>query len=398
MKFQIDKQLLATSRHLLYDDAKLYWIDSFKDNVYTFSTVEKQSYCLNTLFRLEHFNVPVIDERYKNVLKTLAPTGSFGYIPSQFLMPKHHIQDNIKKITLNIVDTLTKCLTNYYDEFWVPETAIFNRLATSFVDKQLVDALLDDINCGNKSVVRTFYTQSGKLPKVTYNRFGTRTGRLTVSNGPQILTLKKELRNILKTRFSNGTICYYDFNALEVRIALYEAGFECNDIDVYNSINKVLYDSRFDRDVIKGIVISKLYGRNDYITSSKLNIDKSHLNVLLTGISEYLKIDDLYSKSKNDYIKNGFIRNKFGRKIIIDDPLVHIIANSYVQSTGVDVSLLGFLQVSDIVESLGGLPIFLIHDAILFDAENYDSLPPIIWVSIPKFNQKFPLKLRKVNI
>lgn len=396
MQFVVDSNVTLT-QHLFVDGNCLHWVSDIPDDVYHFSgAIKLNSHrCLDTLFKLENVNVPIIDQRYQNVLQTLLPSSSLEAIPNKhFLHPEHH-KNRLKGIVSTIQGNLHKVEKKYYESTWVPSTQIFERLQAAYIDENRWSSLMND-ECGNRAVVKTFYPTHDIARKVEYDRFGTRTGRLTVSYGPNILTLKRDLRNILKSRYKYGSICYYDFNALEVRCILYENGVVCESDDVYNDINVKLFKGMLDRDVVKAIIISKMYG-SDVDLSQRLNIDTCSLRQIEAQIIDYMGLLRLYEKTKADFVKHGYIRNKFGRRIEITEPLDHVIANSYVQSSGVDVSLLGFSSLTngDVLPH-NSIPLFLLHDALLLDVEDITKLQKVVWMKIDGFEQQFPLKLREI--
>ena len=72
---------------------------------------------------------------------------------------------------------------------------------------------------------------------------------------------------------------------------------------------------------------------------------------------------------KAQFVATGKVINRYGRPVTIDEPLDHIFISYYGQSTGVDVTMLGFKQVIDTLAKKAPRvrPIFLLHDSILFD-------------------------------
>jgi hypothetical protein len=393
MQFVISSRLTGTLQHLFVDDNKLMWVDEMPQNVYQLSGEYKQFACLDTLCRLNNIAVDFLDERYKNVFSTLFPNKTIDYLPNKLLMPKQHYLDYLKNIVNQINSNQHLLDKKYYEQTWVPSTGIFDLLQPSMIDVEKWQKLINSDDCGNKPVVKSFISDNdGYCGQTIYDRFGTRTGRLTVESGPQILTLKRDLRNILKSRFKNGNIAYYDFRALEVRIVLYEAGKQCLHTDVYQFINDDLFENKADRDVIKKVVIAKLYGRSDELLGNDLGIKNTKLHVFVDKITQYFNFDKLYKRVKNQYQKDLFVYNKYGRKILTPEPLPHILFNSFVQSTGVDVTLLGFTDICKNILSPNDIPLFLLHDAILFDTQDVNKLPEIVWLKIPGFVQKFPVK------
>ena len=72
-----------------------------------------------------------------------------------------------------------------------------------------------------------------------------------------------------------------------------------------------------------------------------------------------------------------FINNFYGRRVKTET--THTLINHYVQSTAVDVAMLGFMNILDYVSELDKLddivPMFILHDALILDVnENSFSL------------------------
>lgn len=241
--------------------------------------------------------------------------------------------------------------------------------------------------------------EDGLTRPVRYDRFKTLTGRLTVESGPQILTLKREHRDILKSRHGdNGAIYALDFANLEARILLYEYGRSCNDVDLYGVIAKEL---GYDRKAIKGAVISELYGSSKWALGKHLGIEGKELNEFVKKVKDYFNTGELLERVKAQFVSTGKVINRYGRPVTIDEPLDHIFISYYGQSTGVDVTMLGFKQVVDTLKKKApkSCPVFLLHDAMFLDVHN-DDLPivqSIKHVKVKGYVQKFFLKLEKIS-
>ena len=76
-----------------------------------------------------------------------------------------------------------------------------------------------------------------------------------------------------------------------------------------------------------------------------------------------------------------------------------LLVNSYVQSTGADVSLLGFKKILDLTENKKIIPLFLIMDAMLVDVHDDDLmfLKAIRSVKIDRYDANFPINMKKVT-
>ncbi len=249
----------------------------------------------------------------------------------------------------------------------------------------------------NSRVVEGFRPgQGGYAAPVVYDRFGTRTGRLTVASGPNVLTLKKDYRDMIVSSYTGGKIAYIDFAALEARVLLYEAGGRCDDIDIYTYINNELFNGAASRRAIKGAVISELYGSSKSALGAALGIHGKELDDFVGKVKGLFKTSDLCKRVKDQFLKTAHITNKYGRRVHIEDPLDHIFVNSYAQSTGVDVSLLGFSEIAKMLAGKPGIrPLFVLHDALIMDVspENLDLVAGLKEVLVPGYTQSFPLKV-----
>ena len=93
------------------------------------------------------------------------------------------------------------------------------------------------------------------------------------------------------------------------------------------------------------------------IAEAKANVEQLHSQVVLAN-QEMERARALF--------KNGWITNMYGRRVQIDEPLDHILVNSYSQSTGADVAMLGFQDILQRFKKLPGVvPLYVLapsHD------------------------------------
>ncbi len=114
----------------------------------------------------------------------------------------------------------------YYIDTVSSHRELLDRLQRPLVDIPMVKYRVDRSRNGKSYDISRFMPtdNTGMAPKTDYSMSGSITGRLTVSRGPNILTLKKSYRKILKSRFKDGSIVQADISSLEPRIALAFAG------------------------------------------------------------------------------------------------------------------------------------------------------------------------------
>jgi hypothetical protein len=150
------------------------------------------------------------------------------------------------------------------------------------------------------------------------------------------------------------------------------------------------------RAVVKVAVLSELYGASRASLGHRLEMNNTDLDRFIAVIKEHFKTDVLKMRLKDELENSGMIHNRFGRPLFIDAKNSdYLLVNTYAQSTGVDVSLLGFSKIVEQLGSDGVRPLFILHDALLLDVrdDRLRDVETITSVSIPTYSQDFPLKL-----
>ena len=123
------------------------------------------------------------------------------------------------------------------------------------------------------------------------------------------------------------------------------------------------------------------------------------LDQIIDKIESKFFVKKLSHRLNDELNAKGFIKNHYGRMIRIVDPKTTALVNYYVQSTGVDVAMLGF---HEIIKSFIGredfVPIFLLHDAMYVDCTNeaFQDLSRITRIHVDGYAQKFVLKTERV--
>jgi hypothetical protein len=124
------------------------------------------------------------------------------------------------------------------------------------------------------------------------------------------------------------------------------------------------------------------------------------LDKFIDRIRSYFRTPDLRRRIAEDLSSTGFIHNKYGRPLTVDDSSSeHLFVNTYAQSTGVDVSLLGFKAILDRLGTDGIRPLFVLHDALILDVRN-DRIKDVECVSsieVPGYTAPFPLKVETLH-
>ena len=288
--------------------------------------------------------------------------------------------------------------TRYYKNTWVRQNKVFNSLHRPKIDGEKWRELTL-ANRDNKMLKSFIPGDDGFANPIVYNRLTTKTGRLTVKSGPQILTLNKPFRSIIAPfdpeKEGVGAL---DFNALEMRVLLYEAGFNCDESDLYMMIKR-LYLPKIERNVVKGAVIGRTYGLSKHIWGNRLGIKGKTLELIDDTLNNLIDTSFLLRRIKEQYVRDGYIRNRYDKRVKIDVPLDHVIINIYAQSTGNDVALIGFSSIMDRLHSLGVKPLYSLHDSLIFNfpKKNRSEIEKITTVKVPGYVQRFHLKFELMS-
>jgi hypothetical protein len=405
LRFCVGKNIVGSTNNIVYDDGSLSFVDTSPDDCWLLDRTFKPGMnCMDTLFKLEHVKLTTLqpDECHVKAMTLSAP--ELVDVPWSKVLTPTVYKSFIKKLINSIIEALDNVSMNYYTGTWVPSGAIFDKLMPAKIDKKRwLELMRSEENATNRSVLETFEPGSDDFAKpIVYDRMKTRTGRLSVASGPQILTLKRDYRNLIASRFgNNGVIAYVDFASLEVRIILHESGRWFDEADIYTKLAHDIFGNNVDRAIIKGAVISELYGVSAYRLGKILKMGERDVQRFISVVRTYFDVDSLLARVKSQYAKHGYVKNRYGRKVLVDEPMDHMLVNSYVQSTGVDVSLLGFSNLVKLLEKkkIVAEPIFVLHDAMLLDVHK-DELQNVIeatkTVRVKGYVQKFWLHVDMV--
>jgi hypothetical protein len=388
----IDSSVLGTSEHLCVDHEGFTRVKSVdKDSWHLSGGIKLTSTrCWDTALRLAgKYSLPTPPEKYRKMMSAVMPPDS--KVPWSFVMPKAEYQSYFKEVvsTASVRDVDT----SYYENIWIHGNQLLSSLRAAKVDGQMIDKLVAE-SVHSSSTVSSFAPRAGGYAQpVVYDRFGTVTGRLVVESGPNILLLKKEHRTVLRPSTSGGAIVSLDFSALEARILLYESGGSCGDEDLYESIARRVGST--SRSIVKAAVLAELYGSSKNALALTLGMSHEHLSEFIRKVEEVINTKKLLSSLKKQFSKEGWITNKYGRRIEVSRPQDNIFVNYYAQSTGVDVSLFGFNKILNDLGLDGIRPLFVLHDALILDVreDRLKDVESVKSVSVPGYLNKFPLKL-----
>jgi len=395
MEVTISSSVLGSKKNLLLSDDGATWTDKIQNDVWNFSGDMKRinDRCFDTALRLHNItDVPSVPEKYKKSMSLLME----GNPPWSMILPRAQYKTFFDEI-VSFVKKNKSISTGYYTDAFVHGNKVLN-----LIKPVKTDAIKINEICGssaiNSQVVESFRPRAGGYAQpVSYDRFGTVTGRLIVDSGPNILLLKKDYRKILKPSHADGRIISMDFSSLEARILLYESGKNCEEFDLYEMLARQF--GGLPRAMVKAAVLSVLYGSSKGMVALHLGTTEEKISTLIRQIEDYIDTKILLKKLKQQHKSEGCITNKFGRKINIDRVQDNIFINYYAQSTGVDVSLIGFGKILEQLGTNGIRPIFVLHDALILDVhpDRLQDVADISKVNVPGYDQAFPIKIEEIS-
>ena len=347
--------------------------------------------CWDTVIRLSKLcEFPKIPQKYVTAMALAAP--DLTTIPwSQVLR-----QDKYKEYFRSVLETV-RCADpetlQYYCSVWKHADRLVKSLRTARVDSAALDRFIAE-SVHTSATLETFRPKGGYAPPIEYDRFKTVTGRLVVSSGPNILHMKKEHRHVILPSTPGGRIVYLDFSSLEARILLYTAGGSCEGRDLYTHIAERIGNGA-TRSAVKGAVLAELYGSSRNSLALALGLSNDELSRFIKSVRDVIDTRPLLERLKVQLSAEGYIRNKFGRKLEVQKPQDNILVNYYAQSTGVDVSLLGFNKIINDLGTDGIRPLFLLHDALILDVreDRLGDVETVKGVTVPGYEHTFPVKI-----
>ena len=395
MLLTLSKNLLGTPSHLVVksEASDLGWSNKIPTGSWVYGDTSHISDISDSLCAAGVSIAQILDDSQNKSWSLLRPSGTSG-LPLHLVLGKDQLKYRLSYLLDQLWCFLKDPNNSYYVNEFLSHRSFLGTLERAKIDIHTYENLIDTTTVSESKKIQSFRPDNTgycSLPK--YNQSGSSTGRLTVT-GPNILTLKKENRSILKSRFMNGKLLQIDLTSLEPRIAL--AIMEKDSpIDIYAHIRDHVFFGEISREVCKIATICTIYGGSARsllrqipdLKSSQMNIEK---------IKKFFGIYEL-QRSHDAQIKTlGWFTNFYGRRLNPTGANV----NHFIQSTGVDIALLYF---SSIVErcrkrKLKMSPLFVIHDALVIDVdlEDLDEIVKIVKMGFnpPKMNHIFPAKIK----
>ena len=361
MRILLSKRLLGTEQNFIIEDEMGKWVNDTLDVDYV---IGDKSSRLDIQALLDLYKIelpPLVAEKYIKAMSLVTD----DLPPWRYIIPRKEYIKVFRELISKVQAGIAEVEKNQYSKFFIESNSVFSRLSESMVNvDRLNKYLLANDVAALKSLSKML--KGERLPQPVYNRVSTKTGRLTITAGPQILTLKKDFRKMFKSRYSGGSLFEIDFVSLEPRVAFNITGRKEDQDDAYQCFIDQ-HNLRISRDTAKLAVLCALYGAGVSRLTSVLKRDGVNMTArqLLSKISDFFGVQSLTSMLK-DQSRSGYITNYFGRPIEVDDARGAMLVNNFLQSTAADLAIFAFSKfVTD--EAFQAIPIFIIHDALIID-------------------------------
>jgi hypothetical protein len=363
LKILIPKNKFLSNRSLIYEKSKFFWSCEDDKLAYVLGD-EKSKKSINPIFEILSCSPP--DLISQKVIDSFSNLGiSKHQLPIDAVQSSEEMIENIKNAFSKSEWALNELNALGYLDIFTECNNTLKSLQRAQINDSVLKRELNLKKIKNISVVKGFLPKrDGYLDLPVYSITKTLTGRMTVTSGPQILTAPKSIRKHLRSVYKNGRIAQVDFVSLEPRVAI-QLDKQTGEKDVYAYLAKKILDFKVPRSTIKKLVLCSVYGASESTLKKDLP-SGTNVKKLIEKTKKELKYDLVVNEQIKNYNKFGKIFNWFGRPITPQSSRESLIYNNYIQSTAVDVALLGF---GKIIKKCSNRvrPIFFIHDAMLLD-------------------------------
>jgi hypothetical protein len=314
LPYYISRYVLGSQQDLFVNGQNISLVDNVPDDAWLVSTeINQQSHrCANTALFLAGKEIVNLLPPSKFV-KSIKTCGFTGNIPWIKMIPPRAYKSWIKELVSEVSGKLRQHNIKYFCDVWVPSMYLFDSLKPAKISKNRYASI------GHLNNVGSFTPDDDGFAQVpTYDKLRTRTGRLVISDGPNILILKRTHRDVIESAYrDDGSIVYVDFSSLEPRVAMFETD-KANDVpaDIYTWASKNYFGSRYDRAVVKQTILSEMNGGSRSVLAQKLQMRGQAVAELVANIREMLGLESLSKRLRAQWELNKRIVTRFERSIL----------------------------------------------------------------------------------
>ena len=341
---------------------------------------------------IEKPDIQMVPQNYQSLCKTLGISGK----DALKIMPQEKVRTQAKATIEGLQNALSDIEDQEYLATYLSVKRFLLGLKRAAVDKSLRSAISDVEHETVKSSLSSLNPgEDGLCRRVGYSMSNTATGRLTVTSGPQILTIPSGSRKYIKSSYPGGEVLQIDLISAEPKFALHLCGGEVPS-DVYQHIAGTILEGKVTRKEAKLITLCALYGQSTKNLAKQLP-DSVNAREVMQKTKRYFQTDALMSRLKSEK-RRGKIRNAVGRPITVPEGNPYLLVSYYLQSSVAEASILMFSQFVENTD-LTCDPLFVIHDALIIDC---DKAASETLLSTSKFNLllgdwKFDAEVKRVG-
>jgi len=392
----LTKTALGTPSHLAYEPGRGYaWAGDLTEDDWSLGEVGR----VRDLTELAHamgselaWRPPKAHERAFREL--LGENADLTGIRWDLAVPREVFLESVRDVFQRSQELLKNSDEwNYLGTFERTQRAICD-LAPVTVDRACLVELLGSAPEGRREDLRSL---SGG-GQVRYSRMTT-TGRLSVVRGPRILTLDRRFRSALRSRHGDdGLIVQLDYVSLEPRVTLGLTGQDAPS-DVYSILSGSV--SELSRDDLKRATMTVLFGGGLPRLQEVLGGSRDPTAVM-DGLRSAFRLRTLEDRLIQEHNVAGLVLNHYGRVMVPRRSDSGYLVATHVQSTAVDVALLGFGRIRQEASQIDGIDaIGIVHDALWLDVHRdvagYTERLREVGSEVPGFDLRFPLGEKNVH-
>lgn len=401
----LSKEITGINKDLVFDkDKKLINRNRLETDIFIGKSIDVNSisyFSKNAGTDLE-LEVPI---KYKNM---------WGFIKKNPDWSSVLGFEKFASMSIKLVKKTESFLNNkenaYYFNDCRDHYSLFKEIESAKVNKENLLKYINSVEAYRaKQILEVIDKEKMMFKPIKYSLFNTVTGRMTIQSGLNLLTLKKENRNMIGSSFEDGKILEIDIKNLEPRILMGMFNKEVP-YDIYTWIAQTVLDKNgygnneidaTQRNFIKELTFKILYGASMHTIKKDLkDLDWLYgIEDIVGRIKSNMGYHELAIKIKSE-MKDGYFKNHYGRKLKNSSANI----NHFLQSTGVDVSMYCFSKVNNILKQAGMRfkIIGFIHDAMIIDVDKTSSETIIKNlneknISVRGFNNKFPIIITEVK-
>lgn len=385
MSIYVHKDVLGFQQHLVFQEpGVIRRISEIPDNeLLVYGDPE-----LSEIAKVHGRTLPVFPSlAHQKAMETVLRGDKQAQVPWMAAMPPRAFKRSVEGLADQLWDTFSGINLDYYQNHYRRTIPMLGWMKPAKIDPRAWMVHRNNPDLVTPHVLQSFEPDSNWFTdQVVYSKSDTKTGRLKVLKGPNILHLPKEQRNILASRFGlDGKIIQLDFRALEPRVVLFVKslspslsgnppllGYRAPAEDIYQDVLQTLGVTDIHRDKVKDVILSQLYGAGyDKILSGLENVRDP--DGFIGAVNEFFGLDELKERLVQEYEANDrkFILSFYGRYLDTSEAKPYMLLNYFTQSTAVDVALYGFRNFLRVINGNSLIvPLFILHDALVLDVHN----------------------------